>query len=242
MSSSSPQIIRSHDLFYLNENRYKNTKDSFKQVAHYISANYNANEAFSLGDWGCANGEFLFHINQCFPNAQLTGFDFLPQLLEKAARELPAAQFVEASVLDKFSCEEKTFNVSTLLGVMSIFDNFETVIDNLIYWTKPGGKIYIHNMFNPHPVDVNIKYNISENWGSGILESGWNIFSQHTVGKFLKSRDKNYRFHPFSISVDLSKNIDDPLRSWTETNTDGNRIITNGLCIMQPQYILEITV
>ena len=41
-------------------------------------------------------------------------------------------------------------------------------------------------MFNPFPVDVLIRYKLSENYNSKTYETGWNIFSEKSVSKFLK--------------------------------------------------------
>jgi hypothetical protein len=127
------------------------------------------------------------------------------------------------------------------MGVLSIFDDIEIPLRNLLNFTKKGGRIFIHGMFNPFPVDVFIKYSES---GSSIqkdfLESGWNIISQQTISNILlKYGVKNIIFHEFKINIDILKQSD-PLRSWTELLSNGDRQIINGLCIKQPQYILEI--
>ena len=41
------------------------------------------------------------------------------------------------------------------MGVLSIFDDIEPLITNLIHWTRPNGKIYIHGMF--YDIDVYTK-------------------------------------------------------------------------------------
>ena len=51
-----------------------------------------------------------------------------------------------------------------MIGVLSIFEDFETSLNNLTRWTKKGGKIYIFSFFNNYPIDVNIKFSKSENW------------------------------------------------------------------------------
>ena len=44
------------------------------------------------------------------------------------------------------------------------------------------------------------------------------------------------------MPIDLKRNLNDPLRSWTEKLKSGKRQIINGLWIKQPQYILEVDV
>ena len=75
-----------------------------------------------------------------------------------------------------------------MVGVHPIFDNFEKSFSNLLSWTKPKGKIFICDMFNPHPVDVLIKYKLANKIKNNYFESGWNIFSQKSVSLFLKKK------------------------------------------------------
>ena len=51
-----------------------------------------------------------------------------------------------------------------MIGVHPIFDNFESCFANLINWGKPRAEIFICDMFNPFPVDVLIRYKLSENY------------------------------------------------------------------------------
>jgi hypothetical protein len=112
----------------------------------------------------------------------------------------------------------------------------------LIYWTKPGGKIFIQGMFNPYDIDVFVKYRESKNYGHNNVETGWNIISQKTITNILnKNNISPPKFHKFNISLDIEKNNSDSVRSWTEKKYDGTRYITNGLCLLQPQYTVEIT-
>lgn len=98
----------------------------------------------------------------------------------------------------------------------------------------------MHGMFNPYDVDVFVKYKLSENFHSQEYESGWNIISQKTISNLLFDKGaKNVKFHDFNLSVDIDKNLTDPLRSWTEKMENGSRQIVNAICLKQPQFILE---
>ena len=95
-------------------------------------------------------------------------------------------------------------------------------------------------MFNPHPVDVLIKYKLSKNYQSKVFETGWNIFSQKSVSEYLKKNKKikSFQFKKFEMPFDL-KPQSDPIRSWT-IKSNGKRLMTNGLSILQPQILLKI--
>lgn len=240
------KIQRTHDQFYLQENRYKTPKKLHKDIIGMIKAHQRGhNSTISICDFGCAAGEFEYLLYQHFPEAKITGYDILETLIEKARQEVPAAvTFVAGSILDRGICQESNSDFSLSTGVLSIFDRFETALDNLIYWTKDGGSIFVHSLFNSDPVDVFVKYCLSAEYGADVLEAGWNIFSQESVGRWLSKHPnvESFAFVPFSLDLDLQKNDRDPARSWTFADKSGNRHITNGLCLLQPHAILQIAV
>ena len=52
---------RLHDTFYLKENRYKNTKESFKYLIRILKKSTSKNSQKKLADIGCANGELIYN-------------------------------------------------------------------------------------------------------------------------------------------------------------------------------------
>lgn len=243
MEDAFQKIQRSHDLFYLTENTIDNPKESFKFVAELIRKSTKTMKGeISIADWGCATGAFPYYLNKQFPEANIIGFEFLESLLVEARDRFPNLQFRQGSLLDSKSNTE-LFDITTVMGVISIFDNVEPALENLVSWSKKGGKILIHGMFNKADVDVYIKYALSANYESKILESGWNIVSRSTITRLLENLGvESVVFHDFTICIDLPEHPTDPLRSWTQKTIDGDRFITNGLSLIQPQAILEITV
>jgi len=232
---------RTHDKFYLDENRYNQPKEMFKFIANKAFSEESRDSNFKIADFGCAAGEFLFYLNQILPNASLIGIDILPELLDKCSRFVPAAKLKEGSILDGDIQPENYFDKTFLIGVHSIFDEFETCLNNLVKFTKIGGAAYVAGMFNPFPVDVIIKYKESKNINKDIFESGWNIFSQESVSRFLVNHQKvkSFSFIPFEINMSLVRQ-QDVIRSWTIQCSKGKHLITNGLCIIQPIFLLEI--
>tara|TARA_B100001964_G_scaffold39505_1_gene43085 strand:- start:676 stop:1416 length:741 start_codon:yes stop_codon:yes gene_type:complete len=232
---------RTHDQLYLNEYRYDEPKETFKFLAQKAFMQEDKGKNLNICDVGCAAGEFLYYLRSILPNARLTGIDIMPELIEKCSQFVPSAELEVGSVLDSELRSTNEFDLTFLVGVHSIFDEFETCFDNLINWTVPGGSIYIFGMFNPYPLDVLIKHKESTEYTSDIYESGWNIFSQQSVTSYLEKKEqvKSVAFHEFEIGIDMLKQ-EDPVRSWTFQTYSGNRIITNGLCLLEPFYLLEI--
>jgi SAM-dependent methyltransferase len=242
------KIVRTHDLLYLKEERYEKSKELHEKISQDIivsRANKKAGKnRVRILDAGCAAGEFLFLLRKRFPEADIEGFDLLEPLVSKAKLRVKDVKVFEGDILKRETAPLEHADVITCTGVLSIFDEFETCIENLLAWAKPGGTVYIHSLFSNHPVDVQIKYNLSEDYGSGVFEAGWNIFSKSSIQTWLtKHKERlqiaNYHFTDFTMETDLVPQSD-PVRSWTVKDETGQRILTNGLCLLQPHAILKI--
>lgn len=239
------QIQRTHDKeIYTVENRYENPKEVTRKLTSLVLESSVLKKGSKIADVGCAAGEFLFHLQRSFPDAQYTGYDPVPELLEKARQVVPKVTFKQGSVLDRGMIEKHSQDVVFLQGVHSIFDEIEPCFGNLIEWTKPGGRVYVFGPFNPNPVDVFVKYHLHSDPNPNHLEPGWNIFSRASVSKFVDSKvgPGKHRYIPFEMSNDLPRNSEDPVRSWTFQDNQSRRLFTNGLCLLLPLEILEISV
>lgn len=238
------KVQRTHDSFYLLENRHEKPKklhqDIVTMIRHEVNSK-NQSATFSLLDAGCAAGEFAFFLRRSFAQAEIHGFDLLPDLIFRAQNLVDEVDFKIGDITKSNSANLNYFDYVCSTGVLSIFDSFEEVIANLLGWLKPGGSMYLHSLFSNYPVDVNIKYNLSEDYGNNVLESGWNIFSKKSVSNFLITREdiENFEFIDFEMNIELPK-LEDVVRSWTFKDAEGKLQITNGLNLLQPHSILKI--
>ena len=226
---------RTHDEFYLNEDN-STVKQSFVELADEISR-----ESFeTIADVGCATGAFPSYLKARFPNQEIVGIEYLDSLRLKAQNDFPLLDFMYGNVLDKTSVTQ-TFDVITMLGVLCIFDDYKSVIENVLGWLNPGGRLILHNMVSEFDVDVVIKYKESSlDSNLAGLESGWNIVSEKSLSLVAsKNHAEIITSKPFNLKVDLQKN-DDVMRSWTEGNAKGDKEIYNALHIRQPQRIVTI--
>ena len=226
---------RTDDDFYLSVDNL-NVKQSFVEVADEISlANFD-----SIADVGCATGAFPNYLKKRFPDTKIVGIEYLESLLTKAKNDFPLIKFKQGNVLDKTSVTQK-YDVITMLGVLSIFDDYKTVIENVLSWLNPNGRLILHNMVSEFDVDVVIKYkNSSLDEDVHSLESGWNIISEKSLSLVADANDaKVISSKPFRLKVELDKQ-DDVMRSWTENNLNGSKDIYNAIHVRQPQRIVTI--
>jgi len=235
---------RSHDAFYANEDKAAPVKDSFKMIARNIEGFFvDSGNGVTIGDIGCATGMLPGYLKSIFPNAEVIGFEYLDELLSVARADFPDLEFRKMDVTDEKSIPVHSLDVITMCGVLCIFDDAERIIQNMLQWARPGGRILIFNMFNPFDIDVFVKYRHSGDAETTELESGWNIVSQSSVSNILRRKGiENFSFTEFEISVDIEPRREDVLRSWTEKAETGNRFIVNALHLRQPFFLLEINV
>ena len=242
---NSNKIVRLHDKLYLKENRYEKPKEMFIFLLQLLRKNNLNKKKLKVLDIGCSNGEFCYFLKKNFNNFNIFGYDILKDLILKARQKVKNVKFYQGSILNKNLINKNEFDITFCLGVISIFDSFELSLNNLINWTKSGGKIYVFAFFNNYPIDVNIKFSRSENWLKNkpkFWESGYNVFAKKTISKFLKNHKKvnSFKFYDFTMKKNLKINHKDYIRSWTINSAYKKKLIMNGTNLLHPFSFLEI--
>lgn len=224
---------------YLSEIRYNKPKQVFQVLADVLEQSGFGNTEAKFLDVGCATGEMIYYLKQRFPKFLFTGIDSQLSLLNQAKcnESIRQCAFVEA---DALHYRDKSQDIVTCFGMLGIFDQFEPLLENLVANTRQGGRIYIHGLFNDVDIDVRVYYKDHQN--NKDWNRGFNIFSTMQLSNWLKPRASSWRFIPFLLDVDIPRRSDTPHRAYTAKLEDGKRITVNGLCLMLPEMILEITV
>jgi hypothetical protein len=127
----------------------------------------------------------------------------------------------------------------TCFGILSIFDDFETVVEALLQNLAEDGLLVIHALFNPDDIDVLVTYRdnaYSQNW-----QRGFNIFSRLRVLEWLARRGFAGRFHDVILPVNVEKRPHQPHRAHTLPIEDGSRRSVNGLCQILPESLLCVS-
>ena len=230
------KAIRIHDKLYLKENRYKNTKESFKLLIKILKNKIKKFEKYTLLDVGCANGELIYNLEKEFSNIEFTGLDVRKDLIKKAKRHVSKkVKFLHRDITTKKIIKKK-YDIIICAGVLAIFDNYKTILSNLSKLLKKDGEIYLFGNFNIYDFDVLIKYK-DLNKNPNNLQSGWNIWSLLTIRKFFKN--KKIKLYKFYINKKISPKKNDPVRSWT-INIKNKNYFTNALSIIQRQFWIRI--
>lgn len=223
---------------------YERPKEITKRLAHLVAERTDSPRS-SLLDVGCATGELLHHFRQRFPEFRLAGLDNAHNLLTQA-RSVPGLAGVRLEHGDAltFSCDSfgfGPFDFVVCSGVLSIFDDFVPLMENLIRNVRPGGTIFVVSMFNDDDIDVRIRYRDNrhdpERW-----QGGFEVHSTATCERWLRGRVASLRFIPFEMPFDVQKRETFPHRAWSLATADGRRLMINGLCLICYEQILEVVV
>ncbi len=222
------------DYIYVNEDYYKNPKETFLFISKIITQSH---DKPSILDLGCARGELLYYLKNNIQHEELVGVDYSEKLINEAKKfdGLKGVRF-NVGTADDFKLNSK-FDVVVMSGVLSYFDDIYKVFECMKIHLNPDGKIIIFGFFNEYDVDLLIKYRNNKYFEA--FESGWNIHSIITISKELKKLGLeivNQRIFELSFK---SKKQDDPCRAWNIETEDGIKF-TNGLKLLYDMTALEI--
>lgn len=236
---------RTNNLIYLKENRKTKTKEYFKFINQKTSSFIRSAKNPKILDVGCATGDFLYYLNQLYPQAELYGLDILPELIERAKREVDGAEFFVGDIFTGRNLPEKKFDFIFMNGVHPVvtpqesdFDDYKVWFGHLLKLADKRGKIFVFGIFNPNEADSVVKMRVAKKESPRLL--GWSLVSKKTAGDFLKEKKLKFKFYDFQILKDIKKHKEDPLRSWTVPLRDGTRMIMNGAGIVYTLSLLVI--
>jgi SAM-dependent methyltransferase len=234
-------VRRADESVYLAENRYVKPKESQNFIISLFEKSFTGRLSGSVLDIGCAAGEFLYNLKKRFPRYDCYGIDVVESLVEKAKKNVANVNFKAHSVFDIPYCDGKKFDAVFCLGVLSIFDDIESVLRCILSSAKKGSLVYISGIFNPEPVDALIVYRNSTADPNKPWQSGWNIFSQQTINALLDPMVRDYTWYRHKMPFSLPKQAD-LMRSWTIKTEEGPFQRINGIGLLYDMWVVEIEV
>ena len=227
------------DYIYLNEDYYKNPKETFKFVLDLIAAHIGSKKEQSLLDIGCARGEFLYFAENNRPEVKFLYKVENSKALIDYARSQKFLSNINFILDDgeRFFLDMK-FDFITSIGVVGYFNSLSPTIAAIKRHLNENGVAFIFHLFNPYDIDVIVKHR--NNQRSKSFESGWNLHAIPTAKKELAAYGmKLLNVHKFTLPFEDPKK-EDPARSWTVATQDG-RMFVNGIGQIYNLYCLEIS-
>lgn len=216
-------------------------KETFRFAADLIAAHWGgavSDAKLEFIDFGCATGALQRHLAKVFLGSSFLGVDITPNFI--AAAEAPRSAF-EVGDLRTFQASRQ-WDVVTLIGTLSMFDNFVVPLERLLKFVRPGGIIIADGGFNRQNYDVEVRFR-SRGGNEGQRtdwEFGLNQFSCATVSAWLEGQALEHNFSELSFPVDIPQTDGPYLRSFTRRLEDGTRLVMNDLNLLLPQVFLSI--
>ena len=215
-----------NDPVYLEKRQYEEPKEYFKLVVSLIESVYNQN-AISLIDVGCAAGAFIYYAKKRLNIKECVGMDISDSHLEQAKGHLPDVEFVLDSITAPRYVVGREFDVCTCLGTMSIFDDIDEVLANLLSLVRKGGSLYIFDLVNEYPIDVVMRHRVVQNNECSEWQPGFNVRSMTTYERLIHGIDRNLEliWVDFDMPIPIPQ-TSDPMRAWTiKTEHKDNQLV-----------------
>lgn len=226
------------DVHHYKDGDYDPPKEVFKFVANIMEKGFIPQDNMSILDVGCSKGEFLYYLKNRLSgyNVEYTGVDFSHTLIS-LAREHPGLAVVNFHLgsAENFKLDHM-FDVITATGLISCFDDYSLLLENLFDHLKDTGVLILTNGFSTSEYDIISKYrryDEKDNW-----RYGWNQHSIMGITKCVERKGRTLTPHKFQLPFKLEKR-DDVIRSWTLDTNEGQKF-TNGLNIIWNIWALEI--
>jgi len=190
----------------------------------------------SLLDVGCASGTMLSALHNEFPATSLVGLDIAADLIELAKAKV--GEFSHLVCDDAVSwLPDTSIDVIVASGVLSIWEDFRVPLQRWLSWLADKGLLLIFGRFNSRDVDTIIRFRLE---GDDFWQGGLTSYSTTSVSKYLDSLGKKHSWIPFTLARDLMPSAD-PIATWTETTSDGRKLVINGANVIAQHYFLMIS-
>lgn len=188
-------------------------------------------------DLGCGDGLLLHTLAQKFKKINFHGLDISERLID-IANSRPSLSNLNYSVGDCRNPSNDLPDIIIASGILSIFDDWETVMLSWLNSLKSKGRILLFGGFNPYNVDVKIKFR--NNFSKSDWETGLDIISIDTLKSFLDQNSYNcFEFGKFTPSIEIPKS-ENPIRGFTVNATSGEKLIMNGALQVRCFYAFGI--
>jgi len=194
-------------------------------------------ESLKVLDIGCGDSSFIYYMKKRHPNFKYYGLEISQELIDKAKNEpfLKDITLIKGDARD-FKIDEK-FDIVIMAGVLSIFDKFKPVLQNMINHMKSSGIGFIWGGFTRSDIDVIVRFR-NNFLGSKIWESGLNMISLHTIKRALKPYTTDFEASEFNLKQKMEKQ-DNPIRTFTIETKEGKNLVVNGANIIRDFHVIK---
>ena len=182
-------------------------------------------------DVGCATGDLIYFASQLYVDTMFYGVDISEALIDTAEESLKGEK-LNFRVGDFFTDTQGEHDVVTALAVSGYHASEAAFLKPLIESVSPKGKLFIHGLFNPYGLTVELRWRKNGTWQYGLNQ----LSLEKSVG-YLTERGFTVQVTPVEINETIPFNPKFPHRAYSITHE--KFYLANGCMMILPDYILQ---
>ena len=153
------------------------------------------NTTAKILDLCCGTGDIVFYLNKAYPQAQIIGVDFCPEMLSIAAERnknnLQPGTFIQADAMN-LPFEDNTFDGVTIGWGLRNVQDYQQCLSEIYRVLKPAAKLVIIDMSTPTPV-------------MGVMSGFYRHQIMPLIGRIIANDAKSYQYLSYSITFFLNQ-------------------------------------
>lgn len=209
--------------------------ESLKLLSHKTAQN--------ILDIGCGEGANIGYMASKFPDISFTGIDLNKALVKKGNTILKKLKLSNCRLEtgDLYHLNKKykdAFDGLISLQTLSWLSSYQQPIIEMI---KVNPKwIAVSSLFYDGLIDCEIKVrDYTRSGGKKAEEVFYNVYSLKLVEEFFKKKGyKKFKYIPFIIDMDIDKNKDGRMGTYTVKTNEGSRLQISGPLLMNWYFIV----
>ena len=209
------------------------------ELIKIILQKINPNHYGECLDIGCGSGALIRNLSKKLKNFNFTGFDFSKDLID-LAKKLSKDRSLNFFVGDMNSIDfDKKYNLICASGVLSIFQEFEFPLKKWLSWLTEDGYLFLSGRFNSNNIDTKILFRDNSK-NKAVWEGGLSAYSINTVSNFIEKLGFKCNFKKFYLPIEIKRDINNPIRTFTKELKNGEKIIVDGANIIAEYFLVTI--
>ena len=219
---------------YLNDKRDLKYQEIFviEELSKYIG-----NKKLMILDLACGDGLMCNKLSKIFNECLFDASDISEELI-KIANSRQSNNNLNYSVQDCRSIAKTEYDLIIASGILSVFEDWEMILDQWMHLLKNKGSLFLFGGFNPNNIDVKLKFR--NNYMNDSWQTGLDIISIETLKKYCKSLDIGlYNIGEFRPPIEI-KQAANPIRGYTIKDFDDSNLVVNGALQIRRFFLFRL--
>jgi ubiquinone/menaquinone biosynthesis C-methylase UbiE len=222
------------------QNPYRSTVSFARWLEHLKLLS--AKDSKNILDIGCGEGANISYLARKFPNSAFTGIDLNKTLVEKGNAILKKLKFTNCKLEkgDLYDLDTKyQGNIDGIISLQTLswLPSYQQPIEEMVK-LKPDW-IAMSSLFYDGFIESEIKVRDYSGLNKKHTEVFYNVYSLKLVEDlFRKKGYKKFKYIPFEIDIDIKRNKNGRMGTYTVKTAEGARLQISGPLLMNRYFIM----